>query len=376
MADARIALVIGTRPEAIKLSPVARALAVQGHWPLLIITGQHPGLELAEHRLDGFASVPLCCEGLPEPTIHADLVRSAMTRVLTLRDIDMVMVQGDTSSALGGALAAREQGRFLAHVEAGLRSHDPRFPWPEEENRVQIDRLADLMFAPTAGNAANLRREGVGGTVHVTGNSGIDALAEIAGPLPLKKRWRLLPKRKFELLVTCHRRENWGEGLDRLGDALNDLAADRGMAIDLVLHPNPVVAQAIAERVAGRDAIRVLPPLSHEALVTAMRRADLILSDSGGMQEEAPALGVPMLVLRRRTERPEALASGSARLVEADAKAITGAVRQLRRNHRELEAMARPAMPFGDGQSAPRIAALTLAWLSEQLGEERVAGVA
>lgn len=376
MAEARIALVIGTRPEAIKLSPVARALAAQGNEPLLIVTGQHPGLELAEHRLDDFASVPLCCEGLPDPTIHADLVRSAMARVLKLRDIDMVMVQGDTSSALGGALAAHEQGRFLAHVEAGLRSHDPRFPWPEEENRVQIDRLADLMFAPTAGNAANLRREGVSGTVHVTGNSGIDALAEIAGPLPLKKRWRLLPKRKFHMLVTCHRRENWGDGLKQLGQALVDLAGDRGTTIDLVLHPNPTVAQTIAEQVLDQPAIRILPPLSHGALVTAMRRADLVLSDSGGMQEEAPALGVPMLVLRRRTERPEALASGNARLVDGGGRDIAATVRALRRDHRKLEAMARPAMPFGDGKAAPRIAALTLAWLAEQRNEERFAGVA
>lgn len=358
------------------MSPVARALAAQGEKPLLIVTGQHPGLELAEHGLDGFASVPLCCEGLPDPTIHADLVRSAMTRVLKLRDIDMVMVQGDTSSALGGAIAAREQDCYLAHVEAGLRSHDPRFPWPEEENRVQIDRLADLLFAPTSGNAANLRREGVSGTVHVTGNSGIDALVELVGPLPLKKRWRLLPKRKFHLLVTCHRRENWGEGLDQLGEALNDLAGDRGLTIDLVLHPNPTVAQAISDRVAGRAAIRVLPPLSHETLITAMRRADLVLSDSGGMQEEAPALGVPMLILRRRTERPEALASGNCRMVQPDAKAIAATIRDLRRDYRDLEAMARPAMPFGDGKAAPRMAALTLAWLAEQRGEERVAGVA
>ncbi|WP_051504118.1 non-hydrolyzing UDP-N-acetylglucosamine 2-epimerase [Sphingomonas jaspsi] len=376
MAHASIALVIGTRPEAIKLSPVARALAAQGLKPLLIVTGQHPGLELAGHDLDGFDSVPLCCEGLPDPTIHADLVRSAMTRVLALRGIDMVIVQGDTSSALGGALAAREQGLFLAHVEAGLRSHDPRFPWPEEENRVQIDRLADLLFAPTAGNAANLRREGVAGEVHVTGNTGIDALATLVGPLPLKKRFRLLPKRKFQLLVTCHRRENWGDGLARLADALNDLAGDRGVTIDVVLHPNPTVAQAMAELVRGQEAIRVLPPLSHDALVTAMRRADLLISDSGGMQEEAPALGVPMLVLRRRTERPEALASGNARMLEPDPKSIAATVRALRRDHRELEAMARPTMPFGDGRSAPRIAGLTRAWLDRHSAREPVAGVA
>lgn len=358
------------------MSPVARALTAQGDPPLLIVTGQHPGLELADHGLDAFDSVPLCCEGLPDPTIHADLVRAAMKRVLKLRTVDLVMVQGDTSSALGGALAARELGIALAHVEAGLRSHDPRFPWPEEENRVQIDRLSDLLFAPTPGNAANLRREFVQGVVHVTGNSGIDALAEITGPLPLRKRWRLLPKRKFALLVTCHRRENWGEGLERLADALIDLAGDRGMMIDLVLHPNPTVAEAMVRMIGAHPSIRVLPPLSHAALVKAMRQADLLLSDSGGMQEEAPALGTPMLVLRRRTERSEALSSGNARMVEPTSMAITAAVRQLRRDQRELERMARPTMPFGDGRSAPRIAALALAWLDERRGAERAQGVA
>lgn len=358
------------------MSPVAHALAAQGEAPLLIVTGQHPGLELTDHALDSFDSVPLCCEGLPDPTIHADLVRSAMTRVLKLRPVDMVMVQGDTSSALGGAMATREQGLHLAHVEAGLRSHDPHFPWPEEENRVHIDRLANLLFAPTQGNAANLRREGVRGTIHVTGNSGIDALAAVAGPLPAKRRWRLLPKRKLHLLVTCHRRENWGDGLDRLAQALIDLSSDRGMTIDVILHPNPTVAQQMAEMLMGHPAIRILPPLSHQSLVRAMRQADLIISDSGGMQEEAPALGVPMLVLRRRTERPEALASGNARLVEAGAKEIAATVRTLRRNHRDLESMAIPAMPFGDGKAAARIAALSLAWLAERGDDKRSFSVA
>ena len=277
---------------------------------------------------------------------------------------DLVIVQGDTSSALGGALAARETGVPLAHVEAGLRSFDPAQPWPEEENRVTIDRLADLLFAPTSANAANLRRDRVGGAIHVTGNSGLDALAAVAGPLPMRRRRYWLPRRALNLLVTCHRRETWGAGLERIASALVALAAD-GNAIDVVLHPNPDVTETMWRLLGEHRSIRLIAPLSHPAMVKAMRRADLVLSDSGGMQEEAPALGVPLLILREKTERPEGLASGTMALVGTDTGRIIAAVRNLRRDRAALNAMAVPAMPFGDGRSASRIAGHCLAFLAE-----------
>ena len=361
----RIAFVAGTRPEAIKLSPVAHALAALGEPPHLFVTGQHPGLELGDHGLEGFAATPLNCPGQPDPTHHADLVRSALKRLLPLDPPDLLIVQGDTSSALGGALAAREAGIALAHVEAGLRTHDPTMPWPEEENRVAIDRLSDLLFAPTGANAANLRRDNVHGEVHVTGNSGIDALAALVGPLPLKPRWRWWPWRPFSLLVTCHRRENWGVGLDRLAEALIILGGKQ-VRSDVLLPPNPGITGRLTELLSGQRGIRLIPPLSHAATVAAMRDADLILSDSGGMQEEAPALGVPLLVLRDKTERPEALATGSIELVGTDPARIIAAVERLRRNRGALKAMATPALPFGDGHSAPRIAAHCLAYLEDQ----------
>lgn len=365
LRQSRIALVIGTRPEAIKLSPVAHALATLGERPRLLVTGQHPGLELADHGLAGFDATFLHCAGQPDPMLHAELVRAALRRSLPMAPPELIIVQGDTSSALGGALAARDLGIRLVHVEAGLRSHDPAQPWPEEENRVTIDRLSDLLLAPTEQNAANLRREKLGGEIVVTGNSGIDALARIVGPLPAKRRRRWLPRRGMQLLVTCHRRENWGEGLDHLAKALVALASE-GVESEVILPPNPSITERMIGLMGGHQLIRLVPPMSHSAMVGAMRRADLVLSDSGGMQEEAPALGVPLLVLREKTERPEALVAGAAMLVGTNAERIVATVTRLRRNRPELDAMSRPCLPFGDGHASRRIAAHCLAFLEAE----------
>jgi UDP-N-acetylglucosamine 2-epimerase (non-hydrolysing) len=237
-------------------------------------------------------------------------------------------------------------------------------PWPEEENRVTIDRLSDLLFAPTSANAANLRRDHVHGEVHVTGNSGIDALAALVGPLPVKQERRWWPK-CFHLLVTCHRRENWGAGLEGVAEALITLG-DRRIRSNVLLPPNPMITARLTGLLGNQQEIRLVPPLSHAATIEAMRSADLVLTDSGGMQEEAPALGVPLLILRDKTERPEALASGSAELVGTDPRRIVSAVERLRQNRAALKAMRKPALPFGDGHSAPRIAAHCLAFLEDQ----------
>jgi UDP-N-acetylglucosamine 2-epimerase (non-hydrolysing) len=347
-------LVVGTRPEAIKLSPVAHAFATLGGTPRLLVTGQHPGLELGDHGLDGFAVTPLGCPGQPDPMLHADLVRAALRRLLPMDKPELLIVQGDTSSALGGALAAHEFGIPLAHVEAGLRTHDPNLPWPEEENRVTIDRLADLLFAPTPANAANLRRDRVPGQIHVTGNTGIDALSQLVGKVPAKPR-RRWPWQSFTLLITCHRRENWGTGLNGVAKAVTAICQG-SVEANVLLPPNAMVTERMTQLLGGNPGIRLIPPLSHRATVEAMRAADLVLSDSGGMQEEAPALGVPLLVLRDKTERPEGLASGTMMLVGTDPDRIIEAVERLRRSRAALAAMRSPCLPFGDGQAAPRIA--------------------
>ncbi|HEY0628771.1 MAG TPA: UDP-N-acetylglucosamine 2-epimerase (non-hydrolyzing) [Sphingomicrobium sp.] len=372
LRQSRIALVVGTRPEAIKLSPVAHALADLGEPPCLYVTGQHPGLELVDHRLEGFAAIPLNCPGQPDPMLHADLVRSSLKRLLPIERPELLLVQGDTSSALGGALAAREVGIPLAHVEAGLRTYDPNLPWPEEENRVTIDRLSDLLFAPTSGNAANLRREKVAGQIRVTGNSGIDALAELVGPLPVRPR-RRWPWQPFRLLVTCHRRENWGAGLDGVAKAM--LALGSRVQVTILLPPNPTVTERMTRLLGPHPGIRLVPPLSHPATIEAMRNADLLLSDSGGMQEEAPALGIPLLVLRDKTERPEGLLTGTSELIGTDPDRIIEAVERLRRDRGMLKSMRHPSLPFGDGQASSRIARYCLMFLdqAEEVRESRIA---
>jgi len=269
---------------------------------------------------------------------------------------------------MGGALAAAATGVPVAHVEAGLRTFDPDSPWPEEEYRTAIDAEADLLFAPTLTSAANLAREEVRGTVHVTGNTSIDALFGTLRDLPLPRpRDRTRP----QLLVTCHRRENWGERLQAIAGALVDIARSGSATTEVLLHPNGHVADAMRKLLAGRAGIRLLEPCSHRELLQRMRACDLILSDSGGIQEEAPALGVPLLVLRDKTERPEGLETGNMMLVGADRDAIAATVQGLLSQPTRLAAMARPALPFGDGRAAPRIAAIIEQWLEVRCAVRR-----
>ncbi len=273
---------------------------------------------------------------------------------------DLIVVQGDTSSALGGALAGFTAAVSVAHVEAGLRSHDTAMPWPEEEYRTAIDANAELLFAPTALAAENLRREGVAGAIFVTGNTGIDAVMKTNSELPPPGlRDRGLPR----LLVTCHSRENWGAGMSAVASALRQIAQEGTASIEVVLHPNPHVSQAIERLLGGCHAIALLPPCSQRRLIARMRDCDLMLSDSGGVQEEAPALGVPLLVLREKTERPEALWSGNMRLVGTDTRQILATVRSLLSDPVALAAMAEPCLPYGDGRAGNRIAALIEQWL-------------
>ena len=281
---------------------------------------------------------------------------------------DLMVVQGDTSSALGAALAGFMAGVPVAHVEAGLRTYDPAQPWPEEEYRTAIDAQADLLFAPTAHAAENLARECVAGEVHVTGNTGIDALLGAIAQLPPAEAKARSPAR---ILVTCHRRESWGGGIADIASALAAIAADGTARIEVILHPNPQVANRMGKLLRGTPNVELLQPCSHIELVRRMRDADLILSDSGGIQEEAPALGVPLLVLREKTERPEGIATGNMRLVGISPQRILAEARSLLSDAAALAAMARPAFPYGDGKAAPRIAALIEQWLAGDRDSDR-----
>ena len=286
---------------------------------------------------------------------------------LLLRAPDLLVVHGDTSSALGAALAGFTAQVPVAHVEAGLRTHDPQLPWPEEEYRTAIDANADLLFAPTEIAARNLREEQVVGEIHVTGNTGIDALLSVEARLPPPSLHKCEVPR---VLVTCHRRESWRHGLGSIAAALAELA--RGIArIDLVLHPNAHVAGGMRDLLSGVDGISLIPPCSHQQLVRRMRSSDLILSDSGGIQEEAPALGKPLLILREKTERPEGIATGNARLVGTDSGRIVAEASRLLSDPLALAAMSRRSFPFGDGRAAPRIAAIIEEWLERRSCAER-----
>lgn len=369
MRHPRVDLVVGTRPEAIKLAPVAAALTGAGLIPRLLFTGQHP-LDPADHGLAGFEWVALDCRGRRNPLAHSDAVARAMVAVLADPPA-MLVVQGDTSSALGGAMAGFAAGVPIAHVEAGLRTFDAAMPWPEEQNRVTIDRLASLLLAPTATSAANLRAEQVAGEIVITGNSGIDALFEVierlgpASPHASSDRLRLL--------VTCHRRENWGRPMRAVAAALRHLARQGVVEIRVVLHTNPAVAEAMRKALEPEPAVALIPPLEHHEMITEMRRADLLLSDSGGVQEEAPALGTPLLVLRDKTERPEGIASGNMILAGTDRDRIIALVMRLA-DPAIRAAMSRPSLPFGDGKSGPRIASAMASWIERRHGALRRTG--
>jgi UDP-N-acetylglucosamine 2-epimerase (non-hydrolysing) len=281
---------------------------------------------------------------------------------------DLVLVQGDTSSALGAALASFTAGVPVAHVEAGLRTHDPMLPWPEEEYRTAIDADADLLFAPTELAAANLRGEQVPGEIHVTGNTGIDAVLDAMSRQPPTRRTGTGPR----ILVTCHRRESWGEGLSSIAAAVKELAAS-GVAADVVLHPNAFVAANMRRLLDGASKVTLVAPCSHDQLLLRMRDCDLILSDSGGIQEEAPALGIPLLVLRDKTERPEGIAAGTAILVGTDRARIVAEARRILDDTKTRAAMARQVFPFGDGKAGERIAAIVERWLFEKGTSRRLA---
>ena len=347
---------------------MVNALLAHGVSPTLIFTGQHPNLEPRHFGFDGFRAIHLACPGREDPHAHVRAVTSAFLPLLREAP-DLVVVQGDTSSALGASLAAFTAAVPVAHVEAGLRTHDPMLPWPEEEYRTAIDANAQLLFAPTELAAANLRAERVPGDIYVTGNTGIDAVLEAASRLPPRTpREAAFPR----ILVTCHRRESWHDGLKSIAAAIIELAGKEA-EVDVLLHPNAFVSARMRRLLHGAEGVALLDPCGHDELLSRMRDADLVLSDSGGIQEEAPALGVPLLILREKTERPEGIAEGTAILVGTSRTRILAEVRRLTGDPAARAVMSRKVFPFGDGHAGPRIAALIERWLQEQGGQRLLA---
>jgi UDP-N-acetylglucosamine 2-epimerase (non-hydrolysing) len=355
-----IASIVGTRPEAIKMAPVVRAIAARrGLSQQLVLTRQHSGLA---PMFDGVA--PEAIRELPyDPRGHTVArLRETLHRLLCghfrREPADLVLVHGDTASALAGALAARDCGFPVGHVEAGLRSGDLRQPWPEEGNRMAVDVLSALLFAPTAEAAQNLEKDWrVDGQVFVTGNTGIDALfhaLRTVRPSP--------PPGRPLIVATCHRKENQGAPLERVCAALRRIACELPVDIDYLLHLNRHLRAAVRTLLADAPGIRLVEPLDYGEMVRLLDRSWLILTDSGGLQEEGPALGKPVLVLRNVTERPEGLASANIELVGTDPGRIFGRVKALCGDPDQYARMSRPSFPFGDGHAAPRIVDSIAAW--------------
>ena len=352
----RVLSIAGTRPEAIKFAPLIHALAERpGIASLLVATGQHRAL--FHEALEPFGLSADVDLALPNHEIDSfcAALRQATARLIDDLAPDLILVQGDTSSAWAAAQAAAALGVPVGHVEAGLRSGDPDLPWPEERNRREIDALSSLLFAPTPAAVDNLAD--ARGEVHLTGNTGIDALLWMRSrqpPLLHDSMPRLI-------LVTCHRREALFH-LPAVADALLAIAERPDVRLHLPLHPNPAVAPVLTALLGRHPRILLEPALPYPALVRMLDAAHLLLTDSGGLQEEAPALGLPTLVLREVTERPESIACGTARLVGLNPRRIVGETLRLLDNPSAHAAMAVPAFPYGRGDAARRIVTAIESW--------------
>lgn len=360
----KIAVIFGTRPEVIKLFPVIKQIERDSHLRSMVIsTSQHRAmidklLPLFALRLEHDLNIIQ-----PNQTL-ADISTRALAGLDTIfkqERPDFVLVQGDTTTAFIGALAAFYHKIPVGHLEAGLRSHDKTSPYPEEINRRLVSNLADLHFAPTMKSAANLYKEGVAvENIFVTGNTVIDALLHVAGRGNERLRDHL-PAAALQasrmLLVTAHRRENHGAALENLCHALKELV-HRHPELHIVypVHLNPNVRQTVFALLAEEDRIHLLPPLSYEPFVEAMSKAHLIITDSGGVQEEGPSLGKPILVFRNETERPEGVAAGGVKLVGTRCEHLVQEASHLLKDEVAYRSMSTVRNPYGDGQAAQRVA--------------------
>ena len=368
----RILVTFGTRPEAIKMFPVVAALRETGRVDVkVVVTAQHRELLDSVLALAGLRPDLDLNLMLPDQSLDglASRILTGFGAALDTLQPDRVLVHGDTLTTMMASLACYFRRIPVGHVEAGLRSGDIYSPWPEEVNRKVTGVIADLHFAPTETAAAALRAENVPEKViHVTGNSVIDALLFARGKIavdpglapaiaPLKAQFA---QRRI-IAVTAHRRENFGAGMAGIAVALQRLAAREDVAIIYPLHPNPNVTQVMRPALAGYDNIALINPLDYLDFVAMMEASDIVLTDSGGIQEEAPSLGKPVLVMRDTTERPEGVAAGTARLVGTDASVIVRETSRLLDEPEAYQAMAHAHNPYGDGHAARRIAELVAA---------------
>jgi UDP-N-acetylglucosamine 2-epimerase (non-hydrolysing) len=369
-ARPRILVVFGTRPEAIKLFPLVHALRRTDAEVRVCVTGQHREmldqvLEIARIRPEHDLDLMLPNQSLD--TLSARLL-TELGKVMDADRPDRVIVQGDTATAMIGALTAYYRKIPVGHVEAGLRSGNIYHPWPEEVNRKVVGAIADLHFAPTETSRDALLAENVPAErIHVTGNTVIDALIETRARVdsdpalastiaPIAARFA----GKRIVAVTTHRRENFGDGLKSVAQAVRRIADRPDVAVIFPVHPNPNVRAPMAEVLGGIDNVAMIDPLDYPNFVRLLSLCHFVMTDSGGVQEEAPALAKPVLVMRETTERPEGVAAGTAKLVGNDEEVIVTEASRLLDDKAAYEAMARAHNPFGDGKSSERIARIIL----------------
>lgn len=371
--------VFGTRPEAIKMAPLIRAIEASGNLrSRTLVTAQHR--EMLDQVNELFGIVPDIDLNIMavKQTLNgiASRVIAELDEALAEEAPDAVLVQGDTTTVMAASIAAFNRGVRVIHLEAGLRSGNILSPFPEEANRKLTSQVSALHLAPTSRSRENLIAEGINpADIVVTGNTVIDAL-QIAVDMsvtPTEPRVAdYVATERPKLLVTTHRRENFGSAMENIGEALAELAAARpDLLILLPAHRNPLVREAVLPRVEAFDNVLVAEPLSYGEFTTVMAASDVVLTDSGGVQEEAPSLGKPVLVMRKNTERPEAVTAGSVQLVGTDRSAIVAKVSKLFDDARAYEFMAKAVNPYGDGRAAERsVAAIeALLGVGERIGE-------
>ena len=359
----KVLCVFGTRPEAIKMAPVIMKLREMkdDFYVVAVSTGQHTDMVYSVMK-DFDVNIDLDLKIMKKKQslnyITEEIIHG-IDNILHCSAPDIVLVHGDTTTSMATALAAYHRGIPVGHVEAGLRSYDDRNPWPEEMNRVMVDRLSSFHFAPTERASENLRKEGLTANIYVTGNTVIDALKHTLGPDVdvTDKTLDLMNIEKKIILVTAHRRENWGTPLRNICKALKEIVHLRSdVEIIYAVHPNPNVRDAVYGILSGITGVRLISPPNYMDFANLMNVAHIVLTDSGGLQEEAPALGKPVLVMRKTTERPEAILAGTAKLVGTEVDSIRSGVYDLLTDEKKYEKMATADNPYGDGTASEKIA--------------------
>lgn len=361
MKRIKVMSVFGTRPEAIKMAPLVRELAAREHFEsVCCLTGQHRQMldsVMRIFRLEAQFDLNIMQE---RQTLSSITTRTllGMEEILQTACPDLILVHGDTSTTFAGALAAFYHKIPVGHVEAGLRTYDKYSPYPEEMNRTLVGDIAALHFSPTLANAENLRREAVQGEIFITGNTVIDAMkTTVRADYPLELMDALLARGRRVIVLTCHRRENYGEPMENIFRAVRRIVEEHP-DVDVIypVHLSPVVRQCAREFLGGEERIHLIDPVDVEQMHNLMARCCFVMTDSGGLQEEAPALGKPVLVLRRETERPEAVKAGTVRLAGVEFSEIVRLGNALLDDAALYTSMAHAVNPYGDGNACGRIA--------------------